>query len=240
MTRNSNGFTLIELLVVIAIIGILAALLLPAISRSKIRAQEIQCVSNLHQLGLGLQSFVADNHAYPSGIASSNTSNPGTWMRQLQCGGFDVSRPKTNFFSDGVWRCPSAHWSHFPTNAIPVSYGYNVYGSYSTSNTNTLGLMGHFISRSLLFAPIEESEVAVPADMMAIGDSFYGGVFFEREDLSVLDRNGGATSRHQGKVNVAFCDGHVESPTLAFVFNDTSDVALVRWNRDHQPHRAIR
>ena len=40
-----------------------------------------------------------------------------------------------------------------------------------------------------------------------------------------------------GKLNVVFCDGHVESPTLPFLFTDTSDAALSRWNRDHQPHR---
>jgi prepilin-type processing-associated H-X9-DG protein len=40
-----------------------------------------------------------------------------------------------------------------------------------------------------------------------------------------------------GKANVVFCDGHVESPTLKFLFEDTSDAALVRWNRDHLPHR---
>jgi prepilin-type processing-associated H-X9-DG protein len=97
--------------------------------------------------------------------------------------------------------------------------------------------MGHFVSFSALFEPIKESEVLVPSDMMAIGDSFVGGVFFVREDLKYLDKNRRASSRHQGKVNVAFCDGHVESPTLAFVFSDTSDVALIRWNRDHQPHR---
>jgi prepilin-type processing-associated H-X9-DG protein len=46
-----------------------------------------------------------------------------------------------------------------------------------------------------------------------------------------------AYARHQGKANVVFCDGHVESPTLQFLFEDTSDAALVRWNRDHLPHR---
>jgi prepilin-type processing-associated H-X9-DG protein len=44
-------------------------------------------------------------------------------------------------------------------------------------------------------------------------------------------------ARHQGKANVVFCDGHVESPTLQFLFEDTSDEALSRWNRDHLPHR---
>jgi prepilin-type processing-associated H-X9-DG protein len=43
--------------------------------------------------------------------------------------------------------------------------------------------------------------------------------------------------RHQGRLNVLFCDGHVESPTLQLLFVDASDAALVRWNRDHQPHR---
>jgi hypothetical protein len=36
---------------------------------------------------------------------------------------------------------------------------------------------------------------------------------------------------------MVFCDGHLESPTLQFLFTDTNDEALVRWNRDHQPHR---
>jgi prepilin-type processing-associated H-X9-DG protein len=40
-----------------------------------------------------------------------------------------------------------------------------------------------------------------------------------------------------GKANVVFCDGHIESPTLSFLFADTSDAALARWNRDHLPHR---
>jgi prepilin-type processing-associated H-X9-DG protein len=40
-----------------------------------------------------------------------------------------------------------------------------------------------------------------------------------------------------GKANVVFCDGHVESPTLQFLFADISDAALARWNRDHLPHR---
>src|ERR1041385_343740 len=56
-----RAFTLLELLVVIAIIGVLASLLLPALSRSKESAQRIKCMSNLHQFGLAAQMYFDDN-----------------------------------------------------------------------------------------------------------------------------------------------------------------------------------
>jgi prepilin-type processing-associated H-X9-DG protein len=83
----------------------------------------------------------------------------------------------------------------------------------------------------------KDAEVVMPADMIAIADSFTGGHFLFREPSKDLLRYGNTLTRHQAKANVLFCDGHVESPTLKSLFDDTSDAALARWNRDHLPHR---
>src|SRR5262245_58428070 len=72
--RFEAGFTLIELLVVIAIIGVLATLLLPALNQTKHRAYMVKCISNLHQIGVGLKMYVDDNSdTFPPAWSNQHT-----------------------------------------------------------------------------------------------------------------------------------------------------------------------
>src|SRR5579864_1563285 len=79
LTQGEVAFTLIELLVVIAIIAILAALLLPALSKAKAQGQSARCKSNLRQMGFALRMYVDDNHVYPFGASITSIQPLQNW-----------------------------------------------------------------------------------------------------------------------------------------------------------------
>jgi prepilin-type N-terminal cleavage/methylation domain-containing protein/prepilin-type processing-associated H-X9-DG protein len=230
-----QGFTLIELLVVIAIIAILAALLLPALSRAKAAGRSAVCKSNLHQTGVALQMYVDDSHAYP-GFEPTTPKLSGSWVAgQL--------RP---YLSEVVFRCPELE--DYPFGVVMImgageretvvshgAYGYNAFGCAPNRTQLRVGLGGLYSDEEQLWRLVPETAVRSPAGMIAIGDTAPLGVVIAPVAIENYLPISLPSRRHSLGANLVFCDGHVEYKKQSR-WIEASEEARRKWNIDDDPH----
>ncbi len=232
------GFTLIELLVVIAIIAILAAMLLPALSAAKLKAQRINCLNNLKQLTLAGQMYQGD---FGKGIA---WHNPGglLWMETLMNNYAQVKTvrlcpaapEKQPVPSGGVFVGDVAHawtWGGPPTTGSYAMNGWIYSDSGAGTGGNDAGK--YFRSDSTILMP---SRTPFFMDAMwpdlwplatdgAASDIYAGDVNVAGMARCTLPRHGGRSASvtphtprtpqpMPGAINLSFADGHVELSKL--------------------------
>jgi prepilin-type N-terminal cleavage/methylation domain-containing protein/prepilin-type processing-associated H-X9-DG protein len=200
--EGGGGFTLLELLVVVAIIGVLASLVLPAMSRAKHTAHSAVCRSNLKQWGMATRMYLNDFNVYPGYLYWVDFKYRG-W--QVVLGKYTGEKwPTVDRFTGryegdpkkGVSVCPC--YAHLPGGSddgealTPLacgSYGYNWGGVYGPNSKTLLGL--GLAPESKGWDPelrffTAESDVVNPSDMIEIGDATLfstGGTFAGGEPI---------------------------------------------------------
>ncbi len=230
--RRACGFTLIELLVVISIIALLIALLLPALGQARHAAMVAQCGSNLHQVALGVHSYLPDHQGrFPTYSAENRPVKSASWFwnnraylwgtkRTYQSTGLveGGTRLLTDYMGEFIARCPLDQ-GYGPGTGLGINgpffdnYGTSyVYQSAILSTNGDLAGTGHTASAVLWGARLED--VAWPSLLVMAGDFtlqypelFTGNAAPHYAMMHMHD------PREQ-RASLLFTDGHLGAHTL--------------------------
>ncbi len=230
--KSRAAFTLIELLVVIAIIAILAAMLLPALSSAKQKAQTTKCMSNMRQWGLGFRMYADDNHDFvpdegnvatainDTGSATSTDNYDYAWYN---CVAPTISQqPLINLYganghsiepplpgSSSIYSCPAARdpiASLGYTTPLTVGKAYFMYGENGRLCIN-FGTRAGGVQQTKLSNILKPSNTIFLGDVDGDADNGAGGSNVNPAQSNVIARY--SVGRHNGnKIGVfSMCDG---------------------------------
>jgi type II secretory pathway pseudopilin PulG len=214
-----GGFTLLELLAVIATIATLAALLLPVLSKAKIKAQQTKCLSNLRQLGLAWAMYAGDNLGQIAESYPVNNSN--VWVMGNMTNANEATN--TALIAEGklypydqstaVYHCPGDRGVVINQQTVPSVRSYSMNCFMGARSPNMPPIPDTAFDYIPFFA--KETDIPKPADMWVLLDederSISDGFFITDPTAHVWFRFPAISAhRHNYSYVLDFADGHSE------------------------------